>query len=253
MNTAAPQVSQTPLLFDAHLDLAMSRGFSPKPRITYGPALSLGVPSFAEVCDVDLEHGDAPALTAEEVVARLGAVCPEGLAIVDGAVLPPVQPGLGKLVTAADYVVAPAPDGLRFDEARLGRIAAAFLAREQAIVARGDKAIDVRALVGEVDVIAGPAAARLTAALGWETGPLLRARVGISAAGSATPIEVAKALDIYGPDDPRARHALVARLALIGLEAPVAVVAPPLELPGLIHQPLPDVGARVSDGGPAGA
>jgi radical SAM family uncharacterized protein/radical SAM-linked protein len=237
----------------AQLDLAMSRGFSPKPRITYGPALSLGVPSFAEVCDVDLEHGDLPALTAAEVVARLAAVCPEGLAIVDGAVLPPVQPGLGKLVTAADYVVAPAPDGVRFDEARLGRIAAAFLAREQAIVARGDKAIDVRALVGEVDVIAGPAAARLTAALGWEAGPLLRARVGISAAGSAKPIEVAKALGVYGPDDPRARHALVARLALIGLEAPVAVVAPPLELPGLIHQPLPDVGSRVSDGGPAGA
>ena len=68
-------------------------------------------------------------------------------------------------------------------------------------------------------------AARLTAALGWEAGPLLRARVGISAAGSAKPIEVAKALGVYGPDDPRARHALVARLALIGLEAPVAVVA----------------------------
>ena len=44
----------------AHLELAMSRGFSPKPRITYGPALSLGVPSFAEVFDVDLQHGDGP-------------------------------------------------------------------------------------------------------------------------------------------------------------------------------------------------
>ncbi|MBK7072069.1 MAG: TIGR03960 family B12-binding radical SAM protein [Myxococcales bacterium] len=210
----------------AHLELAMSRGFSPKPRITYGPALSLGVPSFAEVFDVDLQHGDGPALTADDVVARLGAVCPEGLAIVDGVVLPPVQPGLGKLVTAADYVVAPAPDGVRFDEARLGRIAAAFLARDQAIVARGDKAIDVRALVAEVEVIAAPAATRLTAALGWDDGPLLRARVGISAAGSAKPIELAKAFGVYGPDDPRARHALVARLALVGLDAAVAAAGP---------------------------
>ena len=105
--------------------------------------------------------------------------------------------------------MAPAPDGVRFDEARLGRIAAAFLARDQAIVARGDKAIDVRALVAEVEVIAAPAATRLTAALGWDDGPLLRARVGISAAGSAKPIELAKAFGVYGPDDPRARHALV--------------------------------------------
>ena len=73
----------------AQLAMAQSRGYSPKPRITYGPALSLGVPSFAEVIDVDLVHGEAPALTADEVVARLGAVCPEGLAIVRGAVAAP--------------------------------------------------------------------------------------------------------------------------------------------------------------------
>ena len=93
-------------------------------------------------------------------------------------------------------------------------------------MARGDKAIDVRALVAEVEVIAAPAATRLTAALGWDDGPLLRARVGISAAGSAKPIELAKAFGVYGPDDPRARHALVARLALVGLDAAVAAAGP---------------------------
>ncbi|MBK9032792.1 MAG: TIGR03960 family B12-binding radical SAM protein [Myxococcales bacterium] len=212
----------------AQLALAMSRGFSPKPRIVYGPALALGVPSFAEVLDVDLVHGDAAALTADEVVARLGAVCPEGLAIVRGAVLPPVQPGLGKLVTGTDLVLAPAPDGVRFDEARLGRIAATFLDRAEAIVARGDKAVDVRALVERVAVVAAPAALRLTAALGWDEGPLLTVRVKVSAAGSAKPIEVARALGIYGPDDPRARHAQVARLALVGLDdADVTIAASP--------------------------
>src|SRR5439155_18046724 len=40
----------------ADLPLAMTRGFSPKPRITFGPALGLGVPSLGEIMDVDLEH-----------------------------------------------------------------------------------------------------------------------------------------------------------------------------------------------------
>src|SRR5437588_7555679 len=40
----------------ADLPLAVSRGFSPKPRVSFGPALGLGVPSLGELMDVDLEH-----------------------------------------------------------------------------------------------------------------------------------------------------------------------------------------------------
>ena len=40
----------------ADLPLAMTRGFSPKPRLVFGPALGLGVPSLGELMDVDLEH-----------------------------------------------------------------------------------------------------------------------------------------------------------------------------------------------------
>jgi hypothetical protein len=40
-------------------------------------------------------------------------------------------------------------------------------------------------------------------------------RVTIAASGSAKPIEVAKALGVYGPDDPRATHAMIARLGLV--------------------------------------
>src|SRR5439155_6405281 len=37
----------------AELGLAVTRGYSPKPRMTFGPALSLGVPSLGELVDVD--------------------------------------------------------------------------------------------------------------------------------------------------------------------------------------------------------
>lgn len=211
----------------AELPLAMSRGYSPKPRITFGPALSLGVPSFAEAIDVDLEHVDGQALAADEVMARLAAVCPEGLAITEAAILPAASPGLGKAVVGYELLVAPAPDGIRHDEARLARIASGFLAREQVVVARGDKEVDVRALCEAVDVVGADEAVRLCAALDWEAAPLLRVRVKVSAAGSAKPVEIAKALGVYGPDDPRAPHARVARLRLCGLE-PADLAAAPL-------------------------
>ena len=227
----------------ADLELALSRGFSPKPRIAFGPALGLGVPSLSEVMDVDLEHAPiidgrhgrpfadptAPrsAIPADEVATRLAAVCPEGLIVLDCAPLAIGAPGLGKLIDAIDLVLRPAVDGMAHDAARLGRIAAAFLARDTAPIARDDRMIDVRALVTAVDVLAGDDATRLTGALGWPDAPaLLRARVRSTAAGSARPLEVAKALGVYGPDDPAADHALVARLGVVVGRFPIPPVPP---------------------------
>jgi radical SAM family uncharacterized protein/radical SAM-linked protein len=192
----------------ADVPLATTRGFSPKPRLTFGPALGLGVPALSELVDADVEG----ALTPDEIAARLGAVLPDGIAILDCAEVPPGDRGLGRLIVGFDLLVQPAPDGISFDEARLGRLAAAFLARDSAPIARDDKTVDVRALVEAVDVVQSDA---ITAALDWEPGPLLRARVRTSAAGSARPVEVARALGVWGPDEPRARHARVARLGLV--------------------------------------
>jgi radical SAM family uncharacterized protein/radical SAM-linked protein len=227
----------------ADLPLAMTRGFSPKPRISFGPALGLGVPSLGELMDVDLEHvapgrrsweiGDAPRheLPADEVAERLAAVCPPGIEVQSCAIVrlaghpavaaAPATPdlGLGKLISAVDLVIQPAADGIAHDAARLRRIAAALLARPHAHVARGDKQVDVRALVVELDVIAGDAARRLCAALDWPDAPLLRARVQATPDGSAKPAEVARALGVWGSDDPRATHALVARLGVVATGA----------------------------------
>jgi radical SAM family uncharacterized protein/radical SAM-linked protein len=219
----------------ADLPLAQTRGFSPKPRIVFGPALGLGVPSLGEIMDVDLEHavpglrswevGDAARteLSPEDVRDRLAAVCPPGIEIASCAIVrlaghPRAQAapdlGLGKLIDAVDLVIQPAPDGIAHDAARLERIAAALLARPTAVIARGDKQIDVRALVLAIDVIADDAAARLCGALDWANAPLLRVRVRATTEGSAKPSEVAKALGVWGGDDPRAHHALVARLGV---------------------------------------
>jgi len=212
----------------AELPLAVSRGFSPKPRLAFGPALGLGVPSLAELVDVDLEFAAAEGPLAPEVVAaRLGAVVPEGITILEVAPVPAGDRGLGKRVVAWDLLIQPAPDGIAYDAARLDRIAQAFLARDRAIVTRPGKQdgkqppreIDVRGLVESLDVAAGEVATRLCAALDWPDTPLLRARIRSSAEGSAKPSEVARALGVWGPEDLRARHALLARLGLVELDA----------------------------------
>jgi radical SAM-linked protein len=230
----------------ADLPLAVTRGFSPKPRISFGPALGLGVPSLGELMDCDLEHvvpglrsweiGDAERteLSPDEVRDRLAAVCPPGIEIhaceivrLAGHPIAPKRPdpGLGKLIDAVDMLIQPAADGMAHDEARLRRLAAALLAKPEAKIARGDKLVDVRPLILELDVIDGEAALKLCAALDWTHGPLLRARVRATAEGSAKPSEVAKALGVWGVDDLRAQHALVARLGIVTHAAPLV---PPL-------------------------
>jgi radical SAM family uncharacterized protein len=222
----------------ADLPLAVTRGFSPKPRISFGPALGLGVPSLGELMDADLEHvvpglrsweiGDAVRheLAADEVAERLAAVCPPGIEIRSCAIVRlPGHPaaaklaapdvGLGKLIGAVDIAIHPAADGIAHDAARLARIAAALMAKPEVRVARGDKSIDVRALVHEVSVIDGDAARALCAALDWPEAALLRVRIQATSDGSAKPSEVARALGVWGPEDPRATHALVARLGVV--------------------------------------
>jgi radical SAM-linked protein len=245
----------------ADLPLAMTRGFSPKPRLRFGPALGLGVPSLGELMDIDLEHvapglrswetGDAARieLPADEVAERLAAVCPPGIEIQSCAIVRlaghPAATGvpdlgLGKLISAVDLAIKPVADGIAHDAARLERIAAALIARPEAWVARGDKQIDVRALILDVDVIAGDAASALCAALDWPDGPLLRARVQATSDGSAKPSEVARALGVWGPDDPRAPHALIARIGVVAGSAPLASAA---SLAATVHAaPRPSAG-----------
>jgi hypothetical protein len=241
----------------ADLPLAVSRGFSPKPRISFGPALGLGIPSLGEVMDVDLEHvvpgvrtwdvtDDSlrTELPADEVRDRLASVCPPGIEIesctivrlnghplvLRGGVKPDL--GLGKLIDAVDVVIKPAADGMPYDAARLTRLGAALLAKPEAKVSRGDnKLIDVRSLVLDISVIDGDAATKLAGALDWADGPLIRARIRATAEGSAKPSEVARALGVWGNEDPRAEHALLARLGVVEVGSAVPLtVAPALPL-----------------------
>src|SRR6185436_5392259 len=110
----------------AKVRMAYSAGFHPKPRLSFGPALAVGLESRAEYVDFEsLEALDAPA-----VAARLSAVSPPGMTflevrLVDG------EKGLAEGARQASYrarLAAP-PSG-----AALARLALAQAGADISIV-----------------------------------------------------------------------------------------------------------------------
>jgi radical SAM-linked protein len=205
----------------AGMEVVYSLGHHPRPQLAFGPALTLGAPSLGELFDVRLDGEWDEA----ELAARLSEVAPDGLKILGARRLADGAPVLSKAIQAADWLLSPAPDGLRMDAARLERVASSFLARATAPIARARngehaaKTIDARAHVIALDVVGDAEAAPLRELFGWDAGgPALRARVYAGGDGSVRPVELSGALGFARAD--------VARLALVGLDAHGAVVDP---------------------------
>ncbi|MCB9592143.1 MAG: TIGR03960 family B12-binding radical SAM protein [Sandaracinaceae bacterium] len=86
----------------AGMPLFYSRGFHPKPEMTFGPALALGISSFSEYVDVKLD-GDAP-FDRDELCARLNAVTEPGLEFQHAVALENGDKRVTKVIDEAVYV-----------------------------------------------------------------------------------------------------------------------------------------------------
>ena len=88
------------------VSMAYSQGFSPRPKLSFGLALSTGHESEAEFLDLELsdEDGDWTAVRGEDLAARLTAALPVGLDVVAGA---PVEKGdsLQQAVTSCTWAI----------------------------------------------------------------------------------------------------------------------------------------------------
>lgn len=132
----------------AGLEIGFSRGFSPLPRMSFGPALALGMGADEDVLDCDLllersaedmlgllDAGQRQVIAAS-LLERLRAVQPPGLHLLDARIVAPGEKTLGELVAGADFAVHLAPEqllGLR--ERVVGLLAAGNLCvtREQKV------------------------------------------------------------------------------------------------------------------------
>jgi len=180
----------------AGIRTAYTEGFHPKPDMSFGPALSLGVASLDEYCDIKLL--DPPPLA--ELVGRLEAHTSGGLRFLGAELLEQQDKGVAAVITAARYVLA-LPErvvaehgGLAFVE----RSIAEFLAKPELVIRRSidglGKKVDVRHFVQSVQV--GDDEDRAALSRAGLLGDLLPvvAVVALGPTGSAKATEVAEAL-----------------------------------------------------------
>ncbi len=177
----------------AELPILFSEGFNPHPKLSFGPALAVGVESEAEILDIELSYGIDLGL----VVKKLNQTLPSGIRIMEGRTLRNDEPAAGVGITAFTYE-AIAPDEFTGD---LDDAVSAFLAAETAVVSRksdkGTKELDIRPMVQAV-AVTGPRSFRFI--------------LQESGGKSAKPHEIGQAL--FGMTPEAARALKVKRTAL---------------------------------------
>ncbi len=175
---------------------AYTQGFHPKPDMTFGPALSLGVASLDEYLDVRLSGAPDP----EELVRRLNGAASGGLAFSAASRLGPSDPRVSAIIDEARYVVALAfpalagHGGVQGLAEQLARFHAAESVRVRRIIEGIGKIVEVKQLVSELRL--GDDAARLAVARAGIVGRFvpLAVTVRITPSGSAKIAEVVEAV-----------------------------------------------------------
>jgi radical SAM family uncharacterized protein/radical SAM-linked protein len=207
----------------AGLELFYSIGFHPKPELSFGPALGLGIPSLGELLDASLIDDVEPA----ELLARLSDVTLPGIDFLGAVRLGDNDRALGRVITSTEFAARLPAD------ADIGA-ALAQVSGSGALTARREsdkgiaRTIDIRRSLGPVAPFQD---AVVRAHLDWPTGQMIRFRVGVSTEGSARPSEIVRAL--FGDDV--ADRADLARLALWGAEE--GELVDPLHLAALRRRP----------------
>jgi radical SAM family uncharacterized protein/radical SAM-linked protein len=85
----------------AGVEVFYTEGYHPKPAISFGPALALGVESFGEPLEVKLVERMEPA----ELLRRLNDAAEPGLRFTGGRILEPGEPKLSRILDRATYLL----------------------------------------------------------------------------------------------------------------------------------------------------
>jgi radical SAM family uncharacterized protein/radical SAM-linked protein len=180
----------------AGIKTSYTEGFHPKPDMSYGPALSLGVASLDEYADVKLIDAPPP----QELLQRLEQHTAGGLRFLGVELLEQGDKGVAAVITAARYLLA-LPEQLVLERGGLPFVEdalASFMAKSELIIRRNidglGKKVDVRRFVRSVRIGGDEERAALSRA--GLLGHLLPIDVVVELGptGSAKATEVAEAL-----------------------------------------------------------
>jgi radical SAM-linked protein len=139
------------------LPLAFTQGFAPRPKVSFGLALSVGHESDAEYLDVELRDEVVPEALCGPVTDAL----PEGMAVTGAAALVERAPALQESVTLVGYRVHVAgPDGSPVPAGVLDAAAERALASDSLPVTRTRKGRestdDLRPAIRTIELCASP-------------------------------------------------------------------------------------------------
>ncbi|MBN1612653.1 MAG: TIGR03960 family B12-binding radical SAM protein [Polyangiaceae bacterium] len=173
-----------------------TQGFRPKPDMSFGPALALGIRSLDEYLDIVLIDAPQP----EVLLDSLNRVAVAGLAFTGAVRLGPGDAGLGRILTSARYVVGlpePTVEQLGGD-LELARRVAEFLAKAAyRIVREGNRAgseIDIRAACLVLQIAQSPQRRLLADAGLLEAKVPLEMQLRLPPGASARPAELVEAI-----------------------------------------------------------
>ena len=124
----------------AELPVAYTEGFSPRPRLSFGLALSTGHESLGEYLDVDLDlTSTADARPRRRSPTRLDPALPAGFAVQGAAVVEPGTPSLQEAVTSCSWRI----EVTGADPGVVGAAVEQLLDADQLVVTRERKGRDV--------------------------------------------------------------------------------------------------------------
>ncbi|HHH29187.1 MAG TPA: TIGR03960 family B12-binding radical SAM protein [Polyangiaceae bacterium] len=197
------------------MPLFYSRGFHPKPEMTFSPALALGIASLGEYVDVKLD-GDVP-FEIDGLCERLNAVAEPGIEFTHARALVNGDKRVTRIIDEAVYVAGlskPALESVGITD--VGARVQEHRHKEQLIVLRRIKGLSKKVDVGRylLDVSVGDGADVLDAA--GIVGDLVpvRIRMQITGGGTAKPSEALRVLLGLDEDLPArwVREALLSHL-----------------------------------------
>jgi len=188
----------------ASMPLFYSRGFHPKPEMTFGPALALGVSSLGEYVDVKLDS-DVP-FELDGLVERLAEVSEPGIEFTHAVALRNGDKRVTRVIDEGVYV-AGVPRAV-LDELGIDDLAAAVAAAREGelVVVRDHKGIKKKIDVGTYLIDAEPNAGADVLEAAGLVGDLvpMRVRLHITGGLTARPGEALHAL-LGQPDEVPAR------------------------------------------------
>ncbi|MCY3851053.1 MAG: TIGR03936 family radical SAM-associated protein [Acidimicrobiaceae bacterium] len=123
----------------AGLPVAYSQGFSPRPKIAFGLALSTGHESEAEYLDIDLDPERTNGLEMGDLPARLSNELPEGMAVTAAVIIDRRTASLQQAVTSCTWQI----DVVDVDADTVAGAVARALAAESLVVTRERKGREV--------------------------------------------------------------------------------------------------------------